>query len=162
MKSSRWKWLVVVFAAAALMIPAMLISQTPDGETPAEEEACDKYEGEGARQGLCIAYCEAQDCEGLKLDPESCVRIQQNFINYSIKKGYTPGKKPVPIDCRTTACSQEDIKFCRAREQDCQDPLTGDCVPRCSSTFLGFDDRGNPVCSLESKCKTCVGDQPKP
>jgi len=38
-------------------------AQTPDETTPAEETVCDLYEG--AAFGLCNAYCEAMDCDGL-------------------------------------------------------------------------------------------------
>jgi hypothetical protein len=158
---TAWRWLAIMFVAGALAIPGMNIGQTPDGETPAEEESCTKYEGEGARFGLCVAYCEAQDCEGMKLDPISCRNIEQNFIDWSVKKGYVKGKKPQPIDCSVTACSADDVRYCRGVEQDCIDPETGDCESVCTSEFAGFDGKGNPLCTAIPPCKKCVGDNPK-
>lgn len=154
-----WRWLAVLFVGGLVALP-VTIGQTPDEETPAEEEACKKYEGEGARYGLCIAYCEAQDCEGLKLDPISCRNIEQNFIDWSKKKDYAVGPKDQPIDCRIVICSKEDQAFCGGREIDCLDN-TGDCEPVCSSEFLGRDDRGNPICTKIEACKKCVADTPK-
>lgn len=157
---TAWRWLAVLFVGALVAFP-VTVGQTPDEETPSEEEACDKYEGEGARYGLCIAYCEAQDCEGLKLDPISCRNIEQNFIDWSKKKGYAVGRKDQPIDCSVVICSKEDIVFCGGREQDCLDPETGDCERICTSEFVGRDDRGTPICTKPTACKKCVGDTPK-
>jgi len=151
---------VVPFAIAALIGAAGLASaQTPDGETPAEEESCTKYEGEGARHGLCIAYCEAQDCEGIKGD-ESCERIERNFITYSQKKGYTP-IKPKPgretIDCRVSACTSDDIRLCGGKERDCV--IDGECTATCTSTFEGYTEDGKPLCAPGPKCKICSPDR---
>lgn len=40
--------------------------QTPDGKTPANEDVCDPVRAAGVTKGLyglCVAFCEAQDCE---------------------------------------------------------------------------------------------------
>lgn len=166
MKTERiaWKKPAIGLLIAAMgfvlliVIPLAAQAQTPDGETPAEEEACDKYVGEGARHGLCIAYCEAQDCELFK-DDESCRRIQRNFINYSVKKGYSKGMpKPgkATIDCSVTGCTPEDIKLCRGKERDCW--VDGECTAICTRTFEGFSSEGKPLCSLGKICKKCVPD----
>jgi len=160
---SSWRWFFALFVAGALGAPATIISQTPDEQTPAEEEACTKYEGEGARYGLCVAYCEAQDCEGTKLDPQSCANIEQNFIDWPKKKGYTAGKKPQPIDCKVTACTPEDRLLCGGVEQDCIVNLeTKECESICTSRFEGTNDRGEPLCTKAPACKRCVADTPKP
>lgn len=156
----RWPFLVVL--AGLFASTGSLFAQTPDGITPAVEEACDKYKDEGARYGLCVAYCEAQDCEGTKLDPNSCFRIQQKFIEYSIKKGYEPGKKPQPISCRVAGCSSDDVLWCRGKEVDCINRDTRDCESVCTAHFLGFVAEGKPICVQEPDCKRCVGDTPKP
>ena len=52
---------------------------TPDDTPPAEERVCDPDVGlRGAAYGLCVAYCEANDCE---LDPEqrACEVLLANF-----------------------------------------------------------------------------------
>ena len=52
-----------------------LRAQTPDGQTPAEETVCDILSGKA--WGLCVAYCEAQDCD-LFPDHPSCDVLRQN------------------------------------------------------------------------------------
>lgn len=49
---------------------------TPDGVTPAVEAVCSKVKGAG--YGLCVAYCEANDCD---LEPGSreCARLRENY-----------------------------------------------------------------------------------
>jgi len=154
-------WSALALVVGMLVFPGSSLAQTPDGVTPAVEEACTKYQDEGARYGLCIAYCEAQDCEGSKLDPVSCVKLQEKFIEYSIKKEYTPAKKPVPISCQVEVCSKEDQALCGGREIDCLDPATRECNSVCTAHFLGFTD-GKPICVREPDCKKCVGETPKP
>lgn len=48
-------------------------AQTPDGETPANEGVCDDLIGlTPGLYGLCVAFCEAQDCEAI-FDPATGV-----------------------------------------------------------------------------------------
>lgn len=56
------------------------LKKTPDGQTPAEEDVCDVYRGEGPAFGLCNAFCEAQDCDapGRKNDT-ACLQLRDNF-----------------------------------------------------------------------------------
>lgn len=52
---------------------------TPDAQTPAEETICNPNVGlRGPAYGLCVAYCEANDCE---LDPtqNACEVLLRNF-----------------------------------------------------------------------------------
>jgi hypothetical protein len=69
-------------AAALLGVPNLAFSfghGTPDEQPPAEEVVCDPDVGlRGAAYGLCVAYCEANDCE---LDPEqrACEVLLGNF-----------------------------------------------------------------------------------
>ena len=49
---------------ALLLFGQTALAQTPDGETPANEGVCDELIGGTAGlYGLCVAFCEAQDCE---------------------------------------------------------------------------------------------------
>jgi hypothetical protein len=42
-------------------------SQTADGTTPAEEGVCDElHDATPGLYGLCVAYCEAQDCDSVE------------------------------------------------------------------------------------------------
>ena len=154
----RRAWLLLAGASLVLATVHPAVTQTPDGETPAEEEACEKYAGQGARYGLCVAYCEAQDCDDQKRGDESCVNLAQNFIDWSVKKGYI--KKPKfdeTINCRRTHCSANDRLLCRGEERDCD--IDGQCTAICTSTFVGYLG-GNPLCK-GTKCPDCVADIPK-
>ena len=51
---------------------------TPDGMTPAMEDICDQYEGTKAK-GLCVAFCEAKDCDTGAKNDKSCDKIKENF-----------------------------------------------------------------------------------
>jgi hypothetical protein len=151
-------WVALVALGVVVSSPGPAGAQTPDGQTPAEEEACTKYEGEGARHGLCIAYCEAQDCEKVGGD-QSCMSIQERFIEYSVKKGYAKGPKDKPaISCSVTACTADDASFCGGQERDCQ--VDGACVEVCTATFAGLDSTGQPLCRKVA-CAKCVAAEPK-
>lgn len=52
---------------------------TPDEQPPAEELVCDPAaELRGAAYGLCVAYCEANDCE-IQPDKHACDVLLLNF-----------------------------------------------------------------------------------
>ena len=56
-------------------------AQTPDGQTPAQEDVCS---GEsGAAFGLCNAYCEAMDCDSAnpQASDKACNRVLDRFLN---------------------------------------------------------------------------------
>ncbi|MEO6028530.1 MAG: hypothetical protein ABIR79_16815 [Candidatus Binatia bacterium] len=71
-----------LLAAGLLALPGAVLAfgnGTPDGQPPAEEVICDPNVGlRGAAYGLCVAYCEANDCD---LDPEqhACEVLLHNF-----------------------------------------------------------------------------------
>ena len=67
--------------AAATMLPARALAYgngTPDTDPPAEESACDAAGLRGAAFGLCIAYCEANDCE-IQPDKHACGVLRANY-----------------------------------------------------------------------------------
>jgi hypothetical protein len=55
-----------IFVVSALIgFTGAAYAQTPDGEVPANEHVCDGLKADGitkALYGLCVAFCEAQDC----------------------------------------------------------------------------------------------------
>jgi hypothetical protein len=62
---------MLVTAIAAFTVAAPATAQTPDGETPANEGVCDVLIGSTpGLYGLCVAFCEAQDCE-VTYDPST-------------------------------------------------------------------------------------------
>jgi hypothetical protein len=66
-------------AAPAAPLPAQAYGDgTPDGSPPAEEQVCEEAGLMGAAFGLCVAYCEANDCD-LDPDAQACARLRANY-----------------------------------------------------------------------------------
>ena len=74
-------------AAAMLFAGAVLITSstanaygdgTPDGSPPAEEQVCDTAGISGVAYGLCIAFCEANDCD--MTDRPYCAKLRKNYV----------------------------------------------------------------------------------
>jgi hypothetical protein len=74
----------------ALLIPISAVAQTSDTETPAQETICDPLiDATPGLYGLCVAFCEAQDC-----DEESFVSGQCKPPNPVILNNYDRKKQP--------------------------------------------------------------------
>ena len=54
------------------------LAQTADEVTPAEETVCEDAGLLGAAYGLCVAFCEANDCD-LTPDAVACERLRANY-----------------------------------------------------------------------------------
>jgi hypothetical protein len=70
----------VLVVAGLFLISGGLCAQTPDGQTPADEDVCDVYSGKAF--GLCNAYCEALDCdswESQNYEEMACARLLSRF-----------------------------------------------------------------------------------
>jgi len=81
----------VLLAAMLVFVGAAIYAQTPDEETPANEGVCDDLMGATpGLYGLCIAFCEAQDCDpDFSLDDplENCNPSSEKLLrNYNRKK----------------------------------------------------------------------------
>lgn len=76
------KTAAVALAASLLIVPGAVLAAghgTPDEQTPAEETICNPNVGlRGPAYGLCVAYCEANDCE-LDPDQNACEVLLRNF-----------------------------------------------------------------------------------
>ena len=70
--------LLGVTFATALFSTAAFANGTYDGQTPAQEQVCDLAGLEGGAYGLCIAYCEANDCD-VRPNKKNCKEIRKNF-----------------------------------------------------------------------------------
>ncbi len=73
-----------VLLAGALMIAATAASAygdgTPDEQPPAEEQVCDEAGLMGAAFGLCVAFCEANDCDQFdQPDNSSCSKLRESY-----------------------------------------------------------------------------------
>ena len=55
---------------------------TPDGQPPAEEQVCDDAGLAGSAYGLCVAFCEANDCDAQLDQPDnrSCSMLRKNYF----------------------------------------------------------------------------------
>jgi hypothetical protein len=81
----------VCIPAFAFLTGAAL-AQTPDGQTPVNEGVCDELMESGITKGLfglCVAFCEAQDCDGDGGGelPGSCQHSAEKILaNYDKRK----------------------------------------------------------------------------
>lgn len=112
-------------------------AQTPDGETPAEEDVCSELSG--AQYGLCNAYCEALDCHLPELtdSKQACETVLNNYRKHS--DGIDP-------PCVASACADE----CRDKATEeylacldqcgddpkCKDLSEKDCLIRAKKSFI--------------------------
>jgi len=86
----------LVAAGAALAIG----HGTPDGSPPAEETVCKDAGLQGAAYGLCVAYCEASDCDDFP-GSQSCDRLHFNYTKLTGEDSFpcdevTPPPPPPP------------------------------------------------------------------
>lgn len=130
---SRFSLLVV--ALTLVGVPAF--AQTPDGETPANEGVCDDlmFGSTPGLYGLCVGFCEAQDCEAT-VDPttgevtfdESCRPSSPKLLaNYNRRKqAVDPAMPCVNIDAAECPCwtAQELANVGDGQTEVC-DPTVG-------------------------------------
>jgi hypothetical protein len=72
-------WKISLALILCLGLAGVATAQTPDGETPAQEDVCD--DEKGAAFGLCNAYCEAMDCDSdnPNANSKACDRVKANY-----------------------------------------------------------------------------------
>lgn len=80
--------IIVIVLALSLLVAGAAVAQptppeqfgTPDNMTPAMEDVCDETTGKA--NGLCVAYCEAMDCdsENPNASENACTKVGENFI----------------------------------------------------------------------------------
>jgi hypothetical protein len=88
-------WITLCCTATALASGSALAigDGTPDASPPAEETVCDDAGLRGAAYGLCVAYCEAKDCDAFP-DPKACSPLFENFTKIT-------GAEAFPCDAIT-------------------------------------------------------------
>jgi hypothetical protein len=72
---------VVLGAFALLLGPGTALAfgdGTPDESPPAEEAVCDEAGLMGSALGLCVAFCEANDCDAYP-DSKACEVLRGNY-----------------------------------------------------------------------------------
>lgn len=54
---------------------------TPDGQPPATEQVCEDAGLFGSALGLCVAFCEANDCDAQLDQPDdrACAMLRSNY-----------------------------------------------------------------------------------
>src|SRR5262245_14062754 len=60
---------------------------TPDGSPPAEETVCEDAGLHGAAYGLCVAYCEASDCDDFP-GSQACDRLIKNYTKITGEESF--------------------------------------------------------------------------
>ena len=120
----------VFILGIVVALPLLASAQTPDGDTPAVETVCD---GEsGAAFGLCIAYCEAMDCDNLpEASMYACESVRRTFNRI------TGGDVPCEPDTCVADAGRGNGPLCAG---DCTNPSES-CLPGpqggCSCRELG-------------------------
>jgi hypothetical protein len=69
----------ILTLGALTLIPRPAAAQTSDGQTPAQESACNGQTG--AAYGLCTSFCEAMDCDSTTpaASATACNKVATNF-----------------------------------------------------------------------------------
>ena len=99
---------LLVAAIAMMFFNGVLFAQTPDNETPADEEICNGLvDATPGLYGLCVAYCEAQDCDALDGGSGSCTKTLEKY-NAKMDLSIDP---PMP-------CVQPDEVLCPCFTQE--------------------------------------------
>ena len=82
---------IAVFGFAGLVFgPAAAFSYgdgTPDESPPAEEQVCDDAGLMGSAFGLCVAFCEANDCDQFP-DSKACGVLRANYARITGELGF--------------------------------------------------------------------------
>ncbi len=171
-----------VLIAVLLLAVSAAYGQTPDGLTPANEDICDDlmFVTPGL-YGMCVAFCEAQDCDtDPALDGESCSAGSERVLE-RYRELMQPGDPDMPCVAPPPSCpcwTQEEI-------DNLPYPQPGD-ETRCSKDAFGrnvdfwyinnFDSNGEqrlsfvethevrngtPYCRLHDTCtggRDCLGE----
>jgi hypothetical protein len=98
MKYLKGSAILLTLTLASLMAAGIPDSSpTPDGETPAEESVCDELDGASpGLYGLCVAYCEAQDCDFEAARSGQCNAPNPKLLGIYDKKR---GTEDPPMPC---------------------------------------------------------------
>jgi len=119
---------LIVLSLVFFYVPAF--AQTPDGETPANEGTCDTlFGGTPGLYGLCVAYCEAQDCTDENVATGQCGAPNPRVLaNYNKRK--LPSDPDMPCVKASCPCWTE------AELANLPAPMAGD-GQGCRKDFIG-------------------------
>ena len=155
---------IFVFAAQTTF------AQTPDEEPPAVETICDPLKSATpGLYGLCVAYCEAQDCHDDPVDLAECQAENPNdpwgtqgcscsrvLDNYNAKRQAGDPEMPCIktecpcFDADLLAAEVIDIGVCldtntATREQTLVNGVDDLACPAVAQAFTNFDNSGAPT-----------------
>ncbi len=126
-----YRFPIALVLAFGMSLPMAAFGKTPDGQTPAQEHACDGLTG-GAK-GTCTAYCEAQDCD--QHERPSCEQLRKNFEKKT-------GSRTFP--CDHVACGDAAAPACN-----------GECP---ADQVCALHVNGQAACVCESPPAVCAGE----
>jgi hypothetical protein len=91
---------LAVLATGLLFAPGAAFAighGTPDELPPAQEQVCDEAGLIGAAYGLCIAFCEANDCDQHP-KAKACAKLRANYAKQSGELVFPCEAVPPPED----------------------------------------------------------------
>lgn len=99
--------LVALLAMAWTVAPLGARAQTPDGATPAEESVCDPlHDASPGLYGLCVSYCEAQDCDSIGDAIDDRCEVPSIHLLDIYDRIRTAADPPMPcLDAAPSPCS---------------------------------------------------------
>jgi hypothetical protein len=109
------KLLTILFVCMIATLSFNIQAKTPDGEVPANEGVCDELTGATrGLYGLCVAFCEAQDCEmDFSLDDpfENCQASSSKILdNYNRKKTDADPEMPCVVQSSCPCWSNAELE----------------------------------------------------
>ena len=137
--------LISSIALTILAVPIVL-AQTPDGQTPAEETVCDPLKADGVSKGLyglCVAFCEAQDHTdvSIPITEAELLLLEESAPSGRILENYN--KKKTETDPAMPCILVEEPCPCWSASElaSIGDALPGSCVQLVNPT-TGLIDLG--------------------
>jgi len=100
------------FAVVLMLFDAPALGSTPDGKTPAEESVCDVLnDATPGLYGLCVAYCEAQDCDFEGARSGQCKAPNPKLLSRydEMRSDHDPAMPCLLADAECPCFSAEDL-----------------------------------------------------
>lgn len=132
---------------------ALPVTALADDGSPADETICDELQdATPGLYGLCIAYCEAQDCDGDDFDSMQCDPRKQSVLdNYNRKRTEADPEMPCAQTVEPDACPCFDradlealqLEVCRNTTRDGVTTITANgpaCLDGPWFDFVGASD----------------------
>ena len=133
---------------------------TADGQTPADETVCEDAVLGGSLKGLCIAYCEAMDCDAdASADMAACNAAYDRFLQKS--GGLEPPCISAPVQDGDGDGIANNLDNCAATSNPDQLDSDGDGVGDvCDNCELdaNFDQPDTDFDGVGDACDNCIFD----